>query len=192
MKEEWKYYGDGDFYRVSSMGKVQSRRLPTGLKRPDRYSEKWKDIKLTKGKTDKCGGYYWVFGVKFSGKFKIVRIHRVVAELFIGEIKKGFHVNHIDGNRDNNKVSNLEIATPKQNIKNATDRGAFKARDNSWAFSGKIDRKTFAEIKNLIKSGQKNSEIAKIYNVHPSNISLIRHDKWKSIYKKPTELSTSA
>lgn len=42
-------------------------------------------------------------------------IHRIVASLFIGEIE-GMDVYHIDGNKQNNDISNLEIITHKENI----------------------------------------------------------------------------
>lgn len=43
------------------------------------------------------------------------RLHSLVAQYFIGPRPKGMQVNHIDGNKTNNHVSNLEYVTPKQN-----------------------------------------------------------------------------
>jgi hypothetical protein len=39
-----------------------------------------------------------------------------VAEAFIGKIPKGKEINHMDGNKHNNKVDNLEIMTRQENI----------------------------------------------------------------------------
>ena len=47
-----------------------------------------------------CGNYY-----QKDGK----RLHRVVWEHHNGEIPKGYHVHHKDGNRHNNNISNLEL-----------------------------------------------------------------------------------
>ncbi|MGL6101474.1 MAG: HNH endonuclease signature motif containing protein [Fusobacteriaceae bacterium] len=45
------------------------------------------------------------------------RKHRVVWEFFNGEIKNGLYINHKDGNKLNNDLSNLELSTPKENTK---------------------------------------------------------------------------
>jgi hypothetical protein len=43
-------------------------------------------------------------------------IHRIVASVFIGD-PTGFDVDHIDGNKENNDISNLEIITHKENVR---------------------------------------------------------------------------
>jgi hypothetical protein len=42
--------------------------------------------------------------------------HRIIAESLIPNITGKPHINHKDGNRSNNKISNLEWVTPKENI----------------------------------------------------------------------------
>ena len=44
------------------------------------------------------------------------RVHRLVAEHFIGDIAKGLEVNHKDLNKHNNHIDNLEIVTRRQNL----------------------------------------------------------------------------
>ena len=53
----------------------------------------------------------------------IYSIHRLVYEAFIGEIPEGMKVDHIDGNRSNNKVSNLRLVTQSDNMKAAMANG---------------------------------------------------------------------
>jgi len=49
-------------------------------------------------------------------------IHRLMAQTFLpGPVKA--HVNHIDGNKQNNKITNLEWATPQENSQHAYDTG---------------------------------------------------------------------
>lgn len=43
-------------------------------------------------------------------------IHRLVIKTFIGDIPEGYEINHIDFNKSNNTLNNLEIVTRKQNI----------------------------------------------------------------------------
>lgn len=54
------------------------------------------------------------------GKLKQVFVHRLVVQSFIGNIRKGKHVNHIDGVKCNNNVDNLEIVTAKENAIHAS------------------------------------------------------------------------
>lgn len=62
-------------------------------------------------------GYYKVH-TPLSHGHKIVYVHRIIAETFIGEIPDNMQVDHIDRNRTNNSVSNLRIVTPKENCLN--------------------------------------------------------------------------
>lgn len=53
------------------------------------------------------------------------RAHRLVYEAFVGEIPDGYVVNHIDFNRTNNKVKNLEIMTQSDNNKHSFENGRY-------------------------------------------------------------------
>ena len=45
-------------------------------------------------------------------------IHRVIWTILVGEIPKGMFVDHIDGNKKNNNISNLRLVNPKENSHN--------------------------------------------------------------------------
>lgn len=76
-----------------------------------------KGIKLVP-QVAKRGGYL-VIKIVYSGKKKCVKVHRLVAESFLLNPVYKPQVNHIDGNKLNNHVSNLEWATASENIKHA-------------------------------------------------------------------------
>lgn len=59
--------------------------------------------------------------------YKNVRVHRLVAEHFIPnpDPSKFTQVNHIDGNKLNNRINNLEWVTPSQNMQHAVATGLF-------------------------------------------------------------------
>lgn len=66
----------------------------------------------TTGSLTDCGYY-----VVYCGK--LVFAHIVVWKIHNGPIPKGFHIDHIDGDRKNNKLSNLRIVTTQHNSHNA-------------------------------------------------------------------------
>lgn len=60
---------------------------------------------------------YEVVSIKLNGKSKLFYTHRIVWMAVTGQdIPKGYQVNHKDYNRGNNKFSNLEILTIRDNL----------------------------------------------------------------------------
>lgn len=53
---------------------------------------------------------------------KCMTIHRVVAETFLGSIPKGYDVDHLDNDKSNNCVTNLEIITHQENMRRHYER----------------------------------------------------------------------
>lgn len=53
-------------------------------------------------------------------------VHRLVVHAFFDCDLTDKDVNHIDGNKHNNHISNLELCTRKENIRHAVDNGLFK------------------------------------------------------------------
>lgn len=73
---------------------------------------------------------------------KVFRVHRAVAETFIQNPENKREINHIDGNKQNNLVENLEWSTHSENIQHAFDTGLNKQKigtDNIYAKLSKDD-----------------------------------------------------
>ena len=94
-----------------------------------------------------------------DGKKKYVRVHRLVAELFVPNPNNLPQVNHIDGNKLNNHYTNLELVNNSQNTKHAFDNNLtskvkLKCKIGNNIYSSireasekeKINRKTLTEI----------------------------------------------
>lgn len=71
-------------------------------------------------------GYKFVT-LLIKGKQKRMRVHRMVAEAYIDNPANKPYVNHKDGKRDNNVVSNLEWVTPSENTIHAVQTGLMKS-----------------------------------------------------------------
>lgn len=67
---------------------------------------------------------YWTVTLqKPNGEFVKRNMHRLLMETFVPNPENKKHVNHIDGDKSNNELSNLEWATPKENAQHAVEVG---------------------------------------------------------------------
>lgn len=115
MEEIWKdIEGFSGFYQVSNLGRIRSLNhtvvRANGVKhshvghiiRPQHYKNGYQFVSITKGSTRKQ-----------------LSVHRAVLIAFKG-IKPGYEVNHIDENKDNNRLDNLEWVTHQYNCQHGT------------------------------------------------------------------------
>ena len=80
-------------------------------------------------------------------------IHRLVAEHFIPNPENKPQVNHIDGNKLNNHVSNLEWNTSQENVSHALKNGLYNVTGTNNPFS-KLDEKTVLNIRDYYKNNK--------------------------------------
>ena len=108
MKETWKdipnYEG---FYQASNLGNIRS------LSFGPRNMRKSHDVKLLKQSLTNCG--YMKVQLYKRGVPKMHYVHRLVAETFLPNPNNEPQVNHIDGNKQNNNVNNLEWSSASHN-----------------------------------------------------------------------------
>tara|TARA_Y100001938_G_C7985980_1_gene376903 strand:- start:372 stop:869 length:498 start_codon:yes stop_codon:yes gene_type:complete len=93
-------------YKISSQGRVWSN---------------YKNDYLKQGKNTK--GYPIVYLSINHTKQKTIAVHRLVAQHFIDNPDNKPQVNHIDGDKTNNDITNLEWMTNKENNRHAIDTG---------------------------------------------------------------------
>ena len=115
MNEIWKdICGYEGKYQVSNLGRVKSLYDGHG-----NYREL-----IMKGRNEGHG--YLKVDLSKNGKYKGIRIHRLVAMAFIPNPNHYEQVDHLDGNKTNNNVANLEWVSPKENTNRAWEKGLAK------------------------------------------------------------------
>lgn len=112
MTEEWRpVVGYDGSYEVSSMGNIRSL---------DRLNGRgsWIKGRLMKPAMNQKG--YMRVGLSFKGKQTYYSVHRLVAQAFVTNPDDKPQVNHINENKTDNRVSNLEWVTNRENAVHGT------------------------------------------------------------------------
>jgi hypothetical protein len=112
-------------------------------------------------------GYLRVFLTK-NGVTKGITVHKLMATTFLGERKENMQVRHLDGNKENNNLSNLIYGTA---LENAKDRKLHL----KTAFGEKIGSSKLSaqDVLNIRNSNLSQKELSKKHNVSIANISMI-------------------
>ena len=114
MEEIWKdIKGYEGRYQISNFGRVKSLIYP---------KEKIMNIYNFRRDGEKGKGYWRVRLIKNSS-YKYFFVHRLVAEAFIPNPNNYATVNHINGDKTDNRAENLEWCTQKENINHAWETG---------------------------------------------------------------------
>lgn len=158
MIEIWKQIKDFPYHEVSNLGRVRSLRRWSGTKYYNRIS-------LLSLYQNKNNGYIYVW-LNFNGKGKNIRVHKLVAETFLSNYKNDISINHIDGNKSNNRLDNLEWCTPKENIQH-------------YIKSLNLGERNRNIIKDY-KKGINKKQIKEKYNLTYESIRLIIKKGWES------------
>ena len=166
MEEVWKEIKDYPMYEISSLGRVRSYCSKS-------HGERRRvDIpKILSNKIDRIG-YSFIHLNNEKGR-RPLRIHRLVAEAFIPNPNSYPEVNHIDENKQNNCISNLEWCTRLQNVRHSKVWESVKREVNQYDSEH-----------NLIKTWYSMSEAARTLKVAPQSIfrAIQKHGKSVGYY----------
>lgn len=166
MKEIWKdIKGYEGLYQVSNLGRVKS------LERVDAMNKKV-DAKIM-SQTDNGNGYLYI-SLHKNGKRKVMGVHRLVALTFIPNPNNKPQVNHIDEDKTNNRIDNLNWMTGKENSNYGNhNKNSSLAHERTCIIAYHIKTGTFIYFNSL-------REAEREIGVYHSNISRVL----KGVYKQ--------
>lgn len=179
MEEIWKdIEGYEGLYQVSNLGRVKSlERYKENHTKLQKIREKIKRLRIhTAG--------YLVADLYKENESKTFFVHRLVAQAFISNENNLPQVNHIDGNKENNRVENLEWCTNQENQKHAYKIGLHKTRNMEKSILA-MTKVTSKKVKCLETGIIYNSiaEAGRYYNISSNLISKVCKGKRKSAGK---------
>lgn len=165
--------GTGGLYKISICGtvKASSRRINSPASGGTRVIPE----RIMKPVVNACG--YPVFDARINGKRIVRTIHRILAEIFIPNPDGLPCINHIDGDKTNFEITNLEWCTQKHNMRHAHETGlipASKIGSGEKSPAAKLTEKCVRDIKARIKAGERIKDISARYPVSSSCISEIK------------------
>ena len=162
--EIWKTIENFENYEISNLGRVKSLEKKTsfgiGYKiYPETFLKHWIDKK----------GYHYV-DLRNNNKRTRFLVHRLVALFFLDNLNNKPQINHIDGDKSNNKLENLEWNTAKENINHAIKNGLNK-NHGIYNYKSKLTNHQVEEIR---KSSLKQRELSFIYKISQTCVSGIK------------------
>lgn len=176
MKEVWKDVpGFKGYYQASTLGRVRSVERIQFRSNGRPYKVRAKVLK-----TAKDGNGYLRTAFSVNSKLTTIKVHRIVAITFFG--RTALEVNHIDGDKTNNRSTNLEYCTRSENIKHSYRMGLQKPRRGSLNNKAKLHESDIPIIRELFKAGNTSREIAAIYKMDKTVFLDIKNGKiWKHV-----------
>jgi hypothetical protein len=147
-------------YRINDEGRVQSCRTRARVGTNGR----WKDMKPILG----IRGYLGVNVCTGDGKPRRRPIHELVLETFVGPRPPDMQCRHLDGNRTNNRLSNLAWGTTQENADDRQRHGT--TRRGSRQHLAKLTEEDVRRIRQMASKGRLSGQIAREFGIHASTV----------------------
>jgi hypothetical protein len=178
--EEWKpVVGFEGLYEVSNLGQIRSLDRLVNHPHGTTALRKGQLLKQTVNRY----GYPCCTPSKNGKKVKLT-MHRIVADAFLGANTCNLDINHIDGNKLNCAVSNLEYCTRRENIQHAIKMGLFilqrpPIKRGEEHGHSKLSQKDVEDIRK-IGATIPSRKLASKYGVSKTNIlNILKNKIWK-------------
>jgi len=165
MKEEWKVLDSFPNYKISNTGKIISLKFNKEIGKKSNYNN----------------GYITVT-LRGTNENKSLYKHRLVAQLFIPNPNNKPDINHIDGNKWNCSIDNLQWVTKSENTQHAVSNGLLKVRGSDNRQSILTEEDVVYIKKNYKPRIVTMKELADKFNVKTVTIDkIINGYNWKHI-----------
>lgn len=122
------------------------------------------------GSVNTCG--YLQLRFTLHGRRVATLAHRVMWESVRGQIPDGLYVNHIDGDKQNNAIANLELVTHTQNMRHAHAAGLMASH---YGLRGNPDPETVRAIFRAAWTEGTPVEVAARFGVKVSRVKSIKY-----------------
>lgn len=139
-------------------------------------------LKIIKPSANNSKGYLRKSILYMNGIIVHESIHRLVAKTYIPNPENKPQVNHINGNKLDNRVENLEWATNEENAYHAATTMTRKHNKGENLHSNRLSEETVTLIAQRIKTGETLRQIAKEFNVAPTTITELKAGRsWRHL-----------
>lgn len=169
VREHWKPVkidGEDWPYEVSVLGNIRRSQATSGTQK----NRILKPLPTPKN--------YLMASLNSSGIIERHYVHHLVLTAFVGPCPDGYETNHIDGDKRNNHIENLEWVLHAQNMRHASEKGLMKRGSNHY--HSKLTAPDVQTIRKLRKRGHSAKKLGKIFNVNPVTIyDILEGRTWK-------------
>lgn len=160
-----------DGYYVDDQGNVYSKWINKGV----HGLAKGSVLKKLKCSTSKSGHVT----VRFGRKNKAILVHRLVYEVFNGEIPDGLVVRHINDVPNDNRLINLKLGTQKDNMSDAMINGIFPLGEKNGQSKLTAEQVKLIKVMSPFKS---QAQLGREFNVSRKTIAAILEGRtWKHV-----------
>lgn len=201
MLEQWKVIEEDrvlkDTFLVSNLGRIKTRTRTYYSGKPlTKRTVKGGILKTSEtGKTRNGKGYLGIPLRCEDGRQRSFLVHRLVAKYFLPDWDENLTVNHIDEDRFNNKVSNLEMMTQLQNNNHGDRKKKVEITRETNKWSGKCVRQA-VKLTNIIDNIElyfpSKSTAGKFLRVQPHKLDNVLSGKRTHIHGWKAERISTA
>lgn len=176
--EIWRpVFGFEGFYEISNFGKVRScdRFVKGKTGKPSFCRSSPRAIQVNRAGYHRCNLFK-------DGKAHLRYVHRLVAEAFIPPAPGKDQVNHKDGVKSNNHVSNLEWVDCQENCHHALKNELYQVARGEDSGAAKITAEDVIAIRRLANTGIYHRELADMFGIGRKAITkIVNRQRWKHI-----------